>query len=88
MSPESEYWPEHCGKKMVKLEGRFDDFLLEIIACEVCGGDTTMTGTKLCNRCHELGSAWRSLVHKDREAAREWLKARTAELEEGTPCEA
>lgn len=74
-SPESEHWPQHCGKPMKHLKGRFDELLQEIISCKTCGGDTTMLGTKLCDPCWELDKGWRELVRRDKDKARDWLQA-------------
>lgn len=71
-----------------QTEKRVDEFGQEIIACKVCKGDTTMLGTKLCDRCWQLGSAFRSLLSDDKDTARLWLEARLIEIERGEPCEA
>ena len=76
MSPESNLWPENCGEKVIKLEGQFDKQLREIILCKMCGDDTTMLSTKLCNNCWELDEGWRWLIQQDKSKAREWLQER------------
>ena len=40
---------EHEGKKY----NRYNE---QVIPCAICGEGTTMTGTKQCDRCHELDS--------------------------------
>jgi uncharacterized CHY-type Zn-finger protein len=39
------------------LSGKsFNQFNQEIIVCGICGGPTTMQGTKRCDSCYELES--------------------------------
>jgi hypothetical protein len=47
----------------------FDEFGDEIISCRICGGDTTMKGTKLCDRCWELEKR----ISMDKDLARKIL---------------
>lgn len=52
----------------------------EVISCKICGEDTTMLGTRLCNPCWELDTGFRNLVRRDKGKAHDWLHARVAEL--------
>lgn len=57
------------------MNRRRDEHGNPLVACQVCGNDTPMLGTRRCDRCYELETR----IHSDPELARQILQRFDAE---------
>ena len=53
----------------------------ETVYCRICGCETKMTGTKLCDSCWELTKHINILINKSPRAALEFLKIKILEAD-------